>query len=171
MYSNASSCRGTHSSACCTHCLFYWTHWQMCWTWQLCWTHLSACWTHCLLYWTRIAAESVLERFVLPSSQFQINLGGAFSYEWGTPVYQSTQSFPWSGDWLSDWLEPLAVSQQLLRRNVKRFRRGLVFKARRLVYHSTLGSRVINRKREAEGCYITLLSPFTYISRFSASCW
>ena len=30
-----------------------------------------------------------------------------------------------------------------LRRNVKRFRGGLVFKAHRLVYHSTLGSRVI----------------------------
>ena len=32
---------------------------------------------------------------------------------------------------------------QLFRRNVKRFRDGLVFKAHLLVYHSTLGSRVI----------------------------
>ena len=32
---------------------------------------------------------------------------------------------------------------QLLRRNVKRFRGGLVLKARRLLYHSTLVSRVI----------------------------
>ena len=30
---------------------------------------------------------------------------------------------------------------------MKRFREGLVFKARRLVHHSTLGSRVIKKKR------------------------
>ena len=35
---------------------------------------------------------------------------------------------------------------QLLYRNVQRFRGGLVFKAHRLVYHSTLGSRVIKKK-------------------------
>ena len=39
---------------------------------------------------------------------------------------------------------------QLLRRNVKRFRGGLVFKAHRLVYHSTLSWRVIKKKKEAE---------------------
>ena len=32
------------------------------------------------------------------------------------------------------------------RRNVKRFRGGLVFKAHRLVYHATLGLRVIKKK-------------------------
>jgi len=32
-------------------------------------------------------------------------------------------------------------------RNVKRFRGGLVFKAHRLVYHSTLGWRVIKKKK------------------------
>ena len=31
--------------------------------------------------------------------------------------------------------------------NVKRFRGGLELKARRLLYHSTLGSRVIEKKR------------------------
>ena len=36
--------------------------------------------------------------------------------------------------------------EQLLRRNVQRFRGGLVFKAHRLVYHSTLGWRVIKKK-------------------------
>ena len=36
---------------------------------------------------------------------------------------------------------------QLLSRNVKRFRRGLVFKAHRLVHHSTLGWRVIKKKK------------------------
>ena len=34
-----------------------------------------------------------------------------------------------------------------LGRNVKRFRRGLVFKAHRLLYHSTLGWRVIKKKK------------------------
>ena len=33
-------------------------------------------------------------------------------------------------------------------RNVKRFPGGLVFKAHRLLYHSTLGLRVIKRERE-----------------------
>ena len=38
----------------------------------------------------------------------------------------------------------------VLRRNVKRFREGLVFKAHRLVYHSTLDSR-IRKKNKFEG--------------------
>ena len=38
--------------------------------------------------------------------------------------------------------------EQLLRRNVKRFRGGLVCKAHRRVYHSTLGLRVIKKKKE-----------------------
>ena len=37
---------------------------------------------------------------------------------------------------------------QLLIRNMKRFRGGLVFKARRLVHHSTLGSTVMNHKKK-----------------------
>ena len=37
--------------------------------------------------------------------------------------------------------------EQLLRRNVKRFRGGLVCKAHRLLYHSTLGLRVIKKKK------------------------
>ena len=39
--------------------------------------------------------------------------------------------------------------KQVLRRKVKRFRGGLVFKAHRLVYHSTLGWRVIKNKKKA----------------------
>ena len=35
--------------------------------------------------------------------------------------------------------------------NVKRFRGGLVFKAHRLLYHSTLGSRVTKKKRRRLG--------------------
>ena len=37
-------------------------------------------------------------------------------------------------------------------RNVKRFRGGLVFKAHRLLYHSTLGWRVIKKKEGIAGC-------------------
>ena len=37
---------------------------------------------------------------------------------------------------------------QVLRRNVKRFRGGLVCKAHRLLYHSTLGLRVIKKKKK-----------------------
>ena len=40
--------------------------------------------------------------------------------------------------------------EQLLRRNVKRFRGGLVPKAHRLLYHSTLGLRVIKKKKRRE---------------------
>ena len=32
--------------------------------------------------------------------------------------------------------------------NVNRLRRGLAFKARRLVYHSTLGARVMKKKKK-----------------------
>jgi len=39
-------------------------------------------------------------------------------------------------------------SFKLLHRNVQRFRGGLVFKAHRLLYHSTLGSRVIKKKKK-----------------------
>ena len=38
--------------------------------------------------------------------------------------------------------------EQLLSRNVKRFQGVLVFKAHRILYHSTLGLRVIKRERE-----------------------
>ena len=34
--------------------------------------------------------------------------------------------------------------------DVQRFRGGLVFKAHRLLYHSTLGYRVIKKKKEEE---------------------
>ena len=36
----------------------------------------------------------------------------------------------------------------MISRNVKRFRREIVFKANRLLYHSTLGSRVIKKKKK-----------------------
>ena len=42
----------------------------------------------------------------------------------------------------------LPAIHQELRRNFKRFRGGLVFKVHRLLYHSTLGSRVIKEKKK-----------------------
>ena len=47
-------------------------------------------------------------------------------------------------------LRKLIISVQLLLRNVNRFRKVLVFKADRLVYHSTLGWRVIEKKKEVD---------------------
>ena len=40
---------------------------------------------------------------------------------------------------------------------MKRFRGGLVFKAHRLLYHSTLGLRVIKKRRRHAGCRFTPL--------------
>ena len=40
--------------------------------------------------------------------------------------------------------------------NVQRFRGGLVFKAHRLVYHSTLGLRVIKKKKKRKDLGVTL---------------
>ena len=40
-------------------------------------------------------------------------------------------------------------------RNEMRFRGGLVFKAHRWLYHSTLGSRVVKKKGEEEGNFET----------------
>ena len=40
-------------------------------------------------------------------------------------------------------------ASELLHRNVQRLRGGLVFKAHRLLYHSTLGFRVITKKKGA----------------------
>ena len=43
------------------------------------------------------------------------------------------------------------LGEQLFYRNVQRFRARLVFKAHRLVYHSTLGLRVIKKKNNNTG--------------------
>ena len=45
-------------------------------------------------------------------------------------------------------LKEALLVEQLLRRNVNRFRGGLVLKAHRLVYHSTLGLRVIKKEKK-----------------------
>jgi len=45
-------------------------------------------------------------------------------------------------------VQALGKAHRLLDINVQRFRGGLVFKAHRLVYHSTLGLRVIKKKKK-----------------------
>ena len=45
----------------------------------------------------------------------------------------------------------VAIQAQLPHRNEKRFRGGLVFKAHRWLYRSTLDSRVIKKKRKVTG--------------------
>ena len=45
------------------------------------------------------------------------------------------------------WL-PLCYNRVEIYKKVQRFRGGLVFKAHRLVYHSTPGWRVIKKKKE-----------------------
>jgi len=42
--------------------------------------------------------------------------------------------------------QEVSIQEQLLYRNVQRFRGGLVFKAHRLVYHLTLGLRILKKK-------------------------
>ena len=44
-----------------------------------------------------------------------------------------------------------AIEEQLLYRNVQRFRGGLLSKAHRLVYHPTLGVKVIMKKKAVKG--------------------
>ena len=49
-------------------------------------------------------------------------------------------------------------THQLLSRHVERFRGGLVFKAHRLVYHSTLRSRVIKKKKQSRTAHLGLVA-------------
>ena len=50
----------------------------------------------------------------------------------------------------------LSREGQLLDRNVQRFRGGLVFMAHRLLYHSTLGLRVIKRNLQPGEVHLSL---------------
>ena len=62
----------------------------------------------------------------------------------GVPDADATATAPEVDD------RPVCIQclEQLLRRNVKRFRGGLVFKAHELWYHSTPGLRVIKKKNQ-----------------------
>ena len=64
----------------------------------------------------------------------------------------------------------VAISEQLLRRNVKRFRGGLVFKAHGLVYHSTPGSRVIKKKKNGGRAPVKFSWPHASGSKRAESC-
>ena len=46
---------------------------------------------------------------------------------------------------------PLLRNPPAVWRDVNRFRRGLIFKAYRLVYHSTIGLRIIKKKKKIWG--------------------
>jgi len=66
----------------------------------------------------------------------------------GTSQSKSGTSVNFRKPWMTDGARHgQRLEEQLLRRNVKRFRGGLVFKAHRRVYHSTLGWRVIKKRR------------------------
>ena len=62
--------------------------------------------------------------------------GGAVSYERGPPVTPLLKRQDMAAEGRA---APITIQEQLLYRNVQRFRGGLVFKAHRLVYHSTVG--------------------------------
>ena len=51
------------------------------------------------------------------------------------------------------------ISEQLISRNMERFRERLVFKAHRLLYHSTLGSKAIKQKKRASPSVSVLMFP------------
>jgi len=63
-------------------------------------------------------------------------------------------------------LPPHEAPDRLLFRNVKRFRGGLVCKAHRLLYRSTLGLRVIKKKHREHVArrILCLLRPVVYLS-------
>jgi len=56
---------------------------------------------------------------------------------------------PYKGAWVGERgrSDAQQYCEQLLHRNVQRFRGVVVFKAHRLLYHSTLGLRVIKKKK------------------------
>ena len=61
----------------------------------------------------------------------------------------------------TSWESRSYTAQGGMRRNVKRFRGGLVFKAHRLLHHSTLGSRVITKRKKYA---LTVAAPARKIS-------
>jgi hypothetical protein len=61
---------------------------------------------------------------------------------------RSIRSRPPPAIWRGTFGVQFSISEQLLSRNVERFRGGLVVKAHRSLYHSTLGSRVMKKKNK-----------------------
>ena len=58
-----------------------------------------------------------------------------------------------------------SIWEQLLSRNVERFRGGLVVKAHRLLHHSTLGSRVTKKKKIPRNSPRVRWNPLTHALR------
>jgi len=56
-------------------------------------------------------------------------------------------------------------SEKLLFLNLQRFRGGLVFKAHRLFYHSTLGLRVIKKKKKVPPIKSSFSGPCFVLAR------
>ena len=78
--------------------------------------------------------------------------------------FNAGPNYPWS-----NYYERIEIC--ILYRNVQRFRGGLVFKACRFVYHSTLSLRVIKKKnRDLNSISFWKSTPmmfgFTYLPRF-----
>ena len=69
-------------------------------------------------------------------------------FEFPFPGSLTSTFLKWGGPWELYRSLQFPIQEQLLSRNVERFRGGLVFKAHRLLHHSTPGSRVIKKKKK-----------------------
>jgi len=97
-------------------------------------------------------------------SGFRVQGSGFRVWGWGSGVqtWRMCPSRPPIESKLTDLVSAQSsIQEQILSRNVKRFRGGLVFKAHRLLYHSTLGWRVIERKKKS-WCQVRLRSIPTF---------
>ena len=65
---------------------------------------------------------------------------------------------------------PDSISEQPLRRNLKLFRGGLVFKAHRLLYDSTLGSKVMKKEEEEVADSASIIYIYIYLYMYIVSC-
>jgi len=77
--------------------------------------------------------------------------GGCDKYEWVefTPwEFASSESGAAIPIWALGRRCKFSIQEQLRSRQVERFRAGFVFKTHRLLYHSTLGSKVIKKKEK-----------------------
>jgi hypothetical protein len=101
--------------------------------------------------------------------------GGALPYEGA----RHCPGFSVRQDWIMSAASPsrfcfaatfVAVSgfiqEQILSRNVERFRGGLVFKAHTLLNHSILGSRVIKKRRKSAASPSRFCFAATFVSVF-----
>ena len=99
-----------------------------------------------------------LMKYVLCNVQRSLTQGGG--YRAGIFLRGLLNTPPSSPNSKPSTLNPCSAGQRQRRRGhdgftlVKRFRRGLVFKAHRWLYHSTLASRVIKKKNILMKCVL-----------------